>query len=534
MDADKKINIKTSDDKFITSFVRSKNLIKNLNLEIYYDILDIYGLEKTWKYIISSLRKHTLKEINQTFVKFDDIGELYEIGLAHTDKIEKKDMGKYYTPTDVASVMSKLLLENNDIENIADVACGTGNLIIEVIKQIQIEKLFDINQFIKEGHLYLYDLDPIALDICVAKIELIVGESVKKFINRKCGDFLSKTISLPENCSVITNPPYSLVTDIKKSWTKSDVMSQSKDLYAGFIDKILTYSNNAVIVSPQSFLVSDKFSILREKLGANFYGEIFSFDNVPGTLFNGRKHGIFNTNNANAVRASISSIKRNGHQGFRLSHLIRFRSEQRKDVIDLDFLRTKLGETVQDLETPLKAFRELEPFVDEILTDNRIYISDLIEENESKQLQKYKLNVSTSARYYTVASKRNLDRNGVYEIYAKDEDSFYLIYALLSSSYAYMWWRFHDGGILFSKRWLLRTPLKPELINEVPKIKKIVNKMIKEETDNLSYKKNAGAYQESIKFPLKYRNELNNALFSEYSDYFELLHRNNEVYPDEE
>ena len=58
--------------------------------------------------------------------------------------------------------------------------------------------------------------------------------------------------------------------------------------------------------------------------------------------------------------------------------------------------------------------------------------------------------------------------------------------------------------------------------------------MIEEEGNNLSYKKNAGTYQESIKFPVRYRDELNQLLFSEYSEYFELLHRNSEVYPDEE
>jgi len=91
--------------------------------------------------------------LNNSFLKFNFLGELYEIGLAETNKINKKEMGKYYTPQDVATIMAELLLENDNIENLVDAAAGTGNLIIEIIKQIQEKKLFDITKFIKEKKL---------------------------------------------------------------------------------------------------------------------------------------------------------------------------------------------------------------------------------------------------------------------------------------------------------------------------------------------------------------------------------------------
>lgn len=516
--------------KILSSKQKSTGLLDKFNLDVYYELLDKHGLNKTWSKILKEFKHYSLDKLNQTFLKFDDIGELYEIGLAHTNKIEKKEMGKYYTPTDVAEVMSTLLLENDNIETIADVACGTGNLIIEVVKQVRESKKFDIIDFIKQGKLYLYDFDGLAIKICVAKIELVLGQPLKEYINIIKGDFLNRRIVLPQDCSVITNPPYSLIKAYRSTWNESEVLRQARDFYAGFMDKIMKYCRHAVIVSPQSFLVSDKFSLLRENLGSRFYGEIFSFDNVPGTLFNGRKHGIFNTNNANGVRASISSIKRNGHQGFRLTHLIRFKSDQRKSVIELNFLRSKLGDKIQDLKVPLKIFRELEPFIHEILNGDRVYISDLIEEDPLKQDAKFKINVSTSARYYTVASKRDLDRNGVYEIYAKNEEMFKLIYGLLSSSYVYMWWRFFDGGILFSKRWLLKTPVSKMVIGKANDLSAIVDEMIAKEHKYLSYKKNAGKNQESIKFPVIYRNRINSILFNEYSQYFDLLHRNSEVH----
>src|SRR5690606_10473578 len=113
---------------------------------------------------------------------------------------------------------------------------------------------------------------------------------------------------------------------------------------------------------------------------------------VPGTLFNGKKHGIFNTNTANGVRASITNIKRNGHNGFRLTHLIRFKTDQRRDIINLDFMRSKLGVTEQDLAMPVKSFKELEPFVLSVLKNDHIFLEDIIEISSSKFNPKLKLN----------------------------------------------------------------------------------------------------------------------------------------------
>lgn len=500
---------------------------EDLTVSTYSDMLESMSLKKVWDNIIKLINNSSLSTINTSDINYDDLGELYEYGLAKTNKISKKEMGKYYTPKDVASVMAKLLLENK-IDTLVDVAVGTGNLIIEVLSEM-IRQDYNIIDFIKNGRLWLYDKDQIAINIALAKINVLLNENLTQYINVVCADFLNKKITLPKGCSVITNPPYSLVKKLEIGWNASAVMKEAKDLYAGFMDKILDHAEHAVLVTPQSYLVAQKFSKLRKKLGENFYGEIFSFDNVPGTLFNGKKHGIFNTNTANGVRASITNIKRNGHNGFRLTHLIRFKTDQRKDIINLDFMRSKLGVTEQDLAMPVKSFKELEPFVLSVLKNDHIFLEDIIEINSSKFNPKLKLNVNSSARYFTVISKKHLDRNGTFEIYAKNEESYYLLYALVNSSYAYMWWRFFDGGILYSKRHLLQTPITTHIIQKVDEIRMIVDEMILMEDNYLSYKTNAGKKQESIKFPIKYRRKLNSILFNDQSDELEILHRNYEV-----
>lgn len=503
--------------------------LNDFTFDIYINYLQKFKLKKTWDFILQLISNKTIEELNNSFLKFDNLGELYEIGLAETNKIDKKEMGKYYTPQDVSTIMAELLLENNNIENIVDVAAGTGNLIIEVIKQIKEKQLFNITNFIKEKRLWLYDIDSIALNICITKIEILLQEKIGSYINIISRDFLNKKTILPKNCSVITNPPYSVLKKFKSTWKKTEILLESKDLYAAFIDKITDYCENAVIVSPQSFLVSKKFSKLRIKLGSNYYGEIFAFDNVPGALFNGKKHGIFNSNSSNGVRAAITSIKKNGHKGFKLSHLIRFTSNQRSEVMRLEFLRSKLGKKIQDLKTPpIKSFKELENFAYNIINENHLHIENLLELNPAKQKKELKINVSSSARYFIVASKKDLDRNGRFEVYANTLQNFNLLYALLNSSYIYMWYRFFDGGILFTKSNLLKIPIKKELIKNKNKLKNIVLKMINDETKFLTYKKNAGKKQESIKFPVEYRKEINNLIFFEYAELFTLLHNNSE------
>jgi len=493
-------------------------------IEYYKQMIDKYTIEETWNKILFFLDKTRQNEITCELLKFDNLSSLYEIGLAYINKIDKKTFGKYYTPKDVGILMANLLLENNPIK-IADVGCGTGNLIIEVLK-LMIKRNLSPIEFIRGGNLYLYDYDKLALKICIKKIEILLNFKFSNNINIFLGDFLDKHIILPENISVISNPPYSIIKKIDDNWKKDEILLQSKDLYAGFISKILDFSSSAVIVSPQSYLVSDKFENLRKKLFSSYSGEIYSFDNVPATLFSGKKHGIFNSNSANGVRASIMSIKKNDHKGFRLTPLIRFKSIQRELVINIDFLKKMLGTKLQNLNPPLKVFKSLEKMVDEIYQSDLCYLKELIEFDGKKQNEKYKLYVSTSSRYFTVASKRKLNRKGFFIIYAKNQIFFNLLYLLLNSTYAYMWWRFLDGGILYTKRILFSSPLKKELINKAEENETIVKKMINLEKKYLSYKKNAGTMQESIKFPVKFRKLINEIFFPEYSSKMEIVHLN--------
>lgn len=493
-------------------------ILNGFTLDKYEEQVLKNGLTEVWDFLSSYLKEKGVEKFSKEVVDFYDIGRLYEIGLAVENKYSKKEAGKYYTPRDVSKLMADLLIENAAINCIADVGCGCGNLIIEVLSKVRERSAEEFNRLINK--VYLFDLDKTAIKICKTRIAALFGVDAD-LINDVCGDFLSKAVKVPSDCFIISNPPYSQIKNIKGNWEYKVAISESKDLYVGFIEKMVRSSKKAVIVSPQSYIVGSKFQNLRSVLYKEGYGEIYSFDNVPGTLFNGRKQGVFNTNTANGVRASILTFNKAETKGYRLTHLIRFRTDEREKVVNINYVKEQLGSKIQDLKRPLKCFKELESFVEKI--ESPLNISSLLADGTSD----YCVHVNSSARYFIVGSAKQLSRNGTMDLYAKDEDSFYRLYAILNSSYAYLWWRMLDGGILVPKSLLLEIPLPSnDYFNK--DVLDYCKTLIKNEKKYLVYKKNAGVMQESIKFPELCRAKLNEMMFGDVP--FELIHSNKEMF----
>ena len=240
-------------------------------------------------------------DIESNLFSYDNIGDLYEIALEHNNQISKKELGQYYTPKDVFRFMAKKLLSEYKNEyNLADVCCGTGNLIIEVLKQLGEH---EVRSLIYSKKLYLYDLDPIAIKLAVMKIGIMFAEKndyksylkITQSINVSVGNFLSESVKLPNGCYVISNPPYGRLSSKIELWSQCST-GNTKDLYSVFIEKISQQAQRSVIITPQSFLGGAKFSTLRFAMARNGGGEIYSFDNVPSPLFCGRKKGVYWSN----------------------------------------------------------------------------------------------------------------------------------------------------------------------------------------------------------------------------------------------
>lgn len=476
----------------------------NYNIKQYKEDVKNLGLKKVW----DSLLDFCIS--NDGFPQLLDMnnwGELYEIGLAETNTISKKEMGKYFTPEDVASLLSDFFVDLSG-DNVCDVACGTGNLILAYLKTMPVN---NVRQLILSNRLYLYDIDMLALKICQYSIGIIYGKDLIPHIQCISGDFISQKIHLPDNCKVISNPPYSKISSTKKSWDITPVIADSRELYSAFMEKIIKESVSSVIITPFSFIGSDKFYTLRTLLN-NHSGMIFSFDNVPANIFNGRKHGIFNTNTANSVRAAITVVDdRKKHKGFRISPLIRFSAEERTELLNKSTLMELLPEEYQTVDASEKkyhkCFIETLPVYTAWVTKADDVFSSLISDKPTS----YSLDVPTTCRYYLSATDRELIRDGKIKLYFKDEFAKEYAYCLLNSSFAYWYWRIFDGGITYPRGLMESIPIRIHKLNSNDKniLHTLVSDIKTKEADCLVYKMNAGKMQENIKFTDEMRDACN-------------------------
>jgi len=464
-----------------------------VSLNEYHQSILEKGLAATWENILTN-------HFPNSFFQEDNLGGLYEDGLAFSNKIEKKAMGKYYTPVDVAEVMAQYLLELPG-DNICDLCCGTGNLILAVLDTMGTEKAI---QALQNGNIYLYDIDKIAINICKAILINRYGECANN-VNLINADCLDMNIHFPNNSKVISNPPYGR----QESLTTSNYVcaKTTKELYVAFMEKILLEKVPSVIITPHSFLGGNTFKSLRKEL-STVGGYIFAFDNVPANIFKGKKFGIFNSNEANSTRAAITIINPK-KVGFQVAPFIRFRSEDRKIVLNSHFLNSLLPNNFQnDGDTILY---RIEKGTEEIITkwlSNKRTLGDLLSNTPTQ----YRLDIPNTCRYFTTGSKKVLNRSGKITIYFKDEDSFYLGYAFINSSLCYYWHRMCNGGITYPISLLKSMPVFGEATD---KLKNFCDKMMLEEEQYVVLKKNSGAMQENIKFPMDYHKMLNGLLLNQ-------------------
>lgn len=466
------------------------------------------GIKKTWPRLCRSMLEGGAEA---PFVRSADLGELYEVGLAIENKQLKKDSGQYYTPDDVAGVMARWLLKLEG-DAVCDVGCGTGKLILTYLDLLGRERA---RELIAGGGVYLYDLDAVALQICESAILWTYGADLKDRIHLISGDFLDQKVHLPTNCKVIANPPYASMKQVEKSWARTAVVNLTREYYAAFMEKIALQCRSMVIITPYSFISGSRFYPLREVLNGKT-GEIYSFDNVPGNIFCGRKHGVFNTNTSNSVRAAITVV-RSGEtdKGFRLTPLIRFKQTERRELL-----------TCENLESRLSPQRQLvspqEPMYckcgGELLPVYRAWreksagktIGDYITADGA-----YPLFMPNTCRYFTAASNHPLNRSGQIGVAFDDEDVFNFIYCLVNSSFVYWYWRMYDGGISYPKGLFYQVPVFFDALSREDKafFAQTTARMTAEADRFLVTKSNLGV-QENLKYPGEYRDAINARLLS--------------------
>ncbi len=459
------------------------------------------GLAKTWERICRWL----LVRGEDGFLRLSALGDLYEEGLALRDKFDKKHRGQYYTPEDVAAVMSEWF-DRLPGKAVCDVGCGVGNLILSYFGRIGRAKT---RRLLREGRLHLYDRDEIAIGICLTSIGVRYGTDALKSVHAHLGDFLDRRLTLPPDCKVISNPPYAAVKEIPETWERTETVCRGMELYSAFMEKIVRQSRTAVVITPYSFIGGEKFYPLRRILSERG-GFVVSFDNVPGAIFAGRKHGIFNTNTSNAVRAAITVVEdRRGAAGFRFSPLIRFKSVERERLLDCATLEGFLGTRRQRVSPETPMFAKCDPRLEKVY-EAWVRASDSKVEQHVSKVGRFSFSMPNTCRYFTVATDKALLRKGQISLSFADEDVYWYVFCMVNSSFAYWHWRLFDGGITYPRGLLLSMPLFFGSLSADDRrfCREMARRMIHERDRFVITKENVGV-QENVKYPREYRDAIN-------------------------
>lgn len=480
------------------------NITNDYSKANYIEDVENYTLEQIWDAILEYVKTNGETEL----LKLDNFGELYELGLSIKDKDSKKENGVFYTPLDVAHLLADFFMDlyvSNSC--ICDVCTGTGNLILSVLSLLD-----DVTrQSIFENKLlYLYEMDALALKITLNKIGYLYGYNNIENINVINADFLDRTVVLPSNSYVISNPPYYKITDFSDTWCKTKLMETCKEYYAVFMEKCIAQSKGCVFITPFSFVGGSKFKELRLQLN-NTESQLFVFDNVPGNIFKGKKYGISNTNTANSTRACISVINTEKKKGCQVTPMMRFATAERSKLLDKSTLLNVISNSKYQLVTEQNSqyYKCQTDKLDMFLKwkENEFIFYDLLSETPTE----FVLYMPTTCRYFTTASFRCLNRTGKYTLYFKDKYAQAYAYILLNSSFAYWYWRIYDGAILYPLTLLYTIPINFDslTLDKKEELLTLAQEIAEEESKYLVYKKNANQIQENIKFDMNIRYRFN-------------------------
>jgi hypothetical protein len=329
----------------------------------------------------------------------------------------------------------------------------------------------------------------------------------------RVGLFESENLDgIPRHDYVIVNPPYKSLLEADDRFETAE----SKDLYAYFLENIIKSSKGFVSITPQSFTNAKKFAPIRRLLLNEFSDlTIFTFDNIPGNIFFGVKHGSSNSNKANSTRIAISVAKQ-GENRRRITSLLRWRTSERAQLFSNtdkflsepnfteDFF-PKVGSALVDLYEEIQTY----PTLGEMMGTSSRGIT---------------LYLPAAPRYFISALLTPVARASMKVLHFRTEEDANRAYLALNSSYMYWWWRVRDGGMTLALETIKSLPMPPFDVDN-----HLLEELKESENVNRVFKKNAGAMQENVKHPQDLVAKLNFLILRRYADRLALTHLNSDL-----
>jgi adenine-specific DNA-methyltransferase len=214
----------------------------------------------------------------------------------------KKDNGQFFTPTEIAQFMARLVRHKKSQLKILDPGCGTAILSSSLIETIILR-----GDTVKEIELVVYETDKDILPYTQAtldylgtwlqrkKVDFRATLDTNDFVleNRDCFEQASTLFYEPKNAVydiVISNPPYFKIgKDDKRAVVAKSIVWGQPNIYSIFLmtaAKLLKYSGELVFIIPRSFAAGNYFRAFREAFFAEIEIEQIHLFNSRTDTFN--------------------------------------------------------------------------------------------------------------------------------------------------------------------------------------------------------------------------------------------------------
>lgn len=378
---------------------------------------------------------------------------------------ERKKIGSYYTPTDVADFFWRELFVQNEVLDAEDAlsflrnhhfvepAAGAGALIFALFKRFL--SLGVTAEQLAEIELSIVDVNTNALAFVEKQMKVLAGAWDVSFNRVRLirDNFLSADLGSGfKPYFFFGNPPFVANEKGRSPW---------KNIYADFLEKALTQvggEGGVHFIVPLSVAFSRDYSALRTMI-TDTRGTVClsNFDNIPDTLFKSGKPSHTNTNKANSQRCTILTVLPGRPRKLLATPLLRWSKKDRADLLGRSPEYVDVSDYSFDQQFPRPESQTVMDYLD--LAAGSPTLGSIVSKNG-----KYRLFVAGVARNYV--SLREGPANGVHALGFESEDDFLLGLGVLSSDLFLSYWLSIGDGFHLTKGNIFNFPLHRTLVRE--------------------------------------------------------------------
>lgn len=194
---------------------------------------------------------------DKTCLECDNFGNFYIDTFIAEQKLSfVKETGSYYTPqTVVFNTLSSYSFAEGKTLKVLEPSVGLGAFLPQIFTLLQNSEKVELD---------LCDINAEILDKLKIFLEQFPYDREKFKINFICGDFLLCKSLKSKYDLIVSNPPFFAADKTKLSeYRKINNLTKTKNIFAFFLKRYLTLSDEIITIVPKSFLMATEYDDVR-------------------------------------------------------------------------------------------------------------------------------------------------------------------------------------------------------------------------------------------------------------------------------